>query len=100
MNKRKYGFILAALIVAYTMVGTAVNKVFTIHSVQAQQSKIIKRRGAPQYEARVVNSATAQGLADEANKLGEQGWELVSVIIDDGKGYAFPYTAYLKRVRP
>lgn len=99
MSRKRYGATLVLLAVAFFMGGTISGKSVAVRSVQAHQSRAMKRDTSPKYEVRVVNAATAQGLADEANKLGEQGWELVSVIIDDGKGYALPYTAYLKRAK-
>lgn len=48
-------------------------------------------------EVRLITSRSREGLAEEANRLGEQGWELVDVVVDDSCGARYCYAGYLKR---
>jgi hypothetical protein len=66
---------------------------------------------APVWEYRVIygglnegrtHSQKNSGVVEQANKLGEEGWELVTVFIEPerGLGYDGRYIAYLKRRKP
>ena len=52
-------------------------------------------------EGRTVSQRNS-GVVDQANKLGEEGWELVTVFIEPLRGDSVDgrYIAYLKRRKP
>ncbi|MGI8654112.1 MAG: hypothetical protein ACR2LC_02710 [Pyrinomonadaceae bacterium] len=100
MNRERYGLLLLLVIIASLASATVGVKLFTSQPVQAQQVRSAKKNDLGRQEVSVVFSDTRRGLVTEANRMGEQGWELVSVIIDESSGPGNRYTAYLKRSKP
>ena len=94
MKKRR--FVLALIMGAVVFVSAAVAGVVGVVGLDEAQGHRTAGKEAPRkYAVRAIYSGNWERLADEASKLGEQGWELVSVIVDDSNGRA--YVAYLKR---
>lgn len=52
---------------------------------------------SPKWEYKVLTVGQTGQIAEELNKLGTHGWELVSVVSKQGLNECFWHTLYLKR---
>jgi hypothetical protein len=100
MNRKVQGIVLV-IVAAMAFFGGMLSE-------QKLMAKSAPSQSAPVWEYRVIYGGLNEGrtvnqknsgVVDQANKLGEEGWELVTVFIEPVKehGYDGRYIAYLKR---
>ncbi|MCI0561202.1 MAG: DUF4177 domain-containing protein [Nitrososphaera sp.] len=103
MNRTVQGIVLI-IVVAIAFFGGMLSE----HKLTARSAP---PQPAPVWEYRVIYgglnegkfaSQKNSGIVEQANRLGEEGWELVTVFIEPerGHGYDGRYIAYLKRRKP
>jgi hypothetical protein len=77
------------------MIAALVAGIWSTASVRAQRQTRPSQPTTQKWEYRVTESASEKGLASEANSLGEQGWELTSVLASGSAVFG-----YFKRPKP
>ena len=103
MSRKIQGIILIIAIALAFFVGILSDHKLTTSSAPAQQAVI--------WEYRVIygglnegrfHSQKNSGILEQANKLGEEGWELVTVFVEPERDQSLDgrYIAYLKRRKP
>jgi hypothetical protein len=103
MNRTAQGIVLVIVVAIAFFGGMLSEHKLTARSAPSQPALVWEYRViyGGMNEGRTVRQKNS-GVVDQANKLGEEGWELVTVFIepvrehgDDGR-----YIAYLKRRKP
>lgn len=94
MIKKWNSLTLVFLILTILAIGAALDNIFWPKLVQAGQKKTTKNTSLNQWEYKVIGGARDLGeLLGEANMLGAQGWELISISKLEG----YDIVALLKR---
>ena len=93
MNRKPYVLAFALILIGIVFGTLLSSKFYPIPSVQARQSNT--------WEFKAI-SGTREHVINQANQLGKQGWELVSVAPDDHSvsqqyQHVTFYSAFLKR---
>jgi hypothetical protein len=103
MNRTSQGLILVIVVALAFFGGMLSEHKLTARSAPSQPAAVWEYRViyGGLNEGRTVSQKNS-GVVDQANKLGEEGWELVTVFIEPerGSGYDGRYIAYLKRRKP
>jgi len=97
MHIKRYRWVSILVLLVTAMIGAAGNMRSSPCKAQAQQTATGRKTVLQKWEVHVIVAGTAAAVAKEANTLGDQGWELVSVVVDAPEGSPFRYVAYFKR---
>jgi hypothetical protein len=94
---RKQWWLTAALMVIAAIVGgtTSSGISFLAQEVQAQRNTATTKTPVRRWEYQVYVAPGPKDLADKANQLGDEGWELTSIITDER--VVSRYIGYFKR---
>lgn len=69
------------------------------HSAEARNSATPAQSMGARWECKAITAPTHATLADQANELGKEGWEITSVLFSTERNAGNRYIAYLKRLR-
>lgn len=97
MYRRKYIWTPVLVLIITGMIGSAWNMRSSPRKTQARQTATNRKTAIQKWEVHVIVAANHAAVAKEANTLGDQGWELVSVVVNAPEGSPFRYVAYFKR---
>lgn len=80
---RKQVWLIAILMLASAIMGGITsNGISLITGVEAQRNTNAAKSTVRRYEYQTYVAASPKDLSDQANKLADDGWELISVITD------------------
>ncbi len=96
MYRKKFSWILVLALLATVMIGLAWDMRSSTRKTQAQQTVTTRKTTLQKWEVHVTMAYDSSAVAKEANTLGDQGWELVSVVVEWAAGPP-RYVAYFKR---
>ena len=97
MYRMKYRWTPVLVLIVTVMIVVAWQMRSSPSKTQAQQTATDRKTAPQKWEVHVIVVGTAPAVAKEANTLGDQGWELVSVVVGAPEGSPFRYEAYFKR---
>jgi hypothetical protein len=83
MPKKQVWLIAILMLTTATMGGVTSNGLSLLTGVEAQRNTNAAKSVARRYEYQTYIAASPRDLSDQANKLADDGWELVSVITDE-----------------
>ena len=96
MNRKRY-FLTVFMLIAAFIGGVIATGMLNARSVEAQGATQIRELAPKKWEYTVISATFRNEVINQANSLGEQGWELTSVIFVDENVPSHRYVAYLKR---
>ena len=96
MFKKKWWLTTALIVIVAVVGGLATNGLsFLAQDAQAQRNTPTARTIVRKWEYQVYIAPGPKDLADKANQLGDEGWELTGVITDER--VVSRYIGYFKR---
>jgi len=93
MSRKQWWLTLALLAIAAFAGGLASSGISTL--AQAQRNTATAKTPMRKWEYQVYIAPGPKDLADKANQLGDEGWELIDVITDER--IVIRYIGYFKR---
>jgi hypothetical protein len=94
--QKKQVWLIAILMLASAIIGGVTSNALSfITGVEAQRNTNAAKPAARRYEYQTYIAPSPKELADQANKLADDGWELVDVITDER--VVTRYIAFFKR---
>jgi hypothetical protein len=93
---KKQVWLIAALMLAAAFAGGIISSsISLVTGVEAQRNSSAAKTPARKYEYQAYVAPGPKDLADQANKLADEGWELVDVITDER--LVIRYVGFFKR---
>jgi hypothetical protein len=83
MSRKQWWLIAVLVIVAAVLGGMASSGISLLVQAQAQRNSVTSKQPARRWEYQVYIAPSPKDLADQANKLGDEGWEMMDVITDE-----------------
>ncbi|HWT02894.1 MAG TPA: hypothetical protein VN256_21775 [Pyrinomonadaceae bacterium] len=83
MPKRQVWLIAALILAAAFVGGITSSSISLITGVEAQRNSTAAKPAARKYEYQAYVAPGPKDLSDQANRLADEGWELVDVITDE-----------------